>query len=433
MCVHTTPRGSRWFAPLTGMAISWSLGGDSVHLLNATSAGGPRRSGRWVRLAPITPGHYSFVRGLAVQDPAAFRSVFPERLPEPDVFMDRFLSVITTCFVVESVGRRRPAGVAYLYRWSGQHGFADFQVAMTPSLRGTGVGIEAARIFIDHVFNSLNIRKLYVTAASPQLRAFRHAIGDVLQEEGRLRDHAYLAGRWHDEHILAIERDRYRGWVSGHLALRTTKAVVEEFDAGGPAAKAVVGDEPTSRWQSLEGRITGLDSARVRLVAPGREHLPYLYGLATSEDVGTRWRFGGGVPTLREFERSFHQGVFAQFVPTLRSGGKPFGHLVAYQADQASGHAYVGGVTEARWHRTGYPIEAFAIFMRYLFTNWDFRKLYMELPEYNRSQVLARGMIGGLREEARLRDVVYHDGSWWDRSILAIPRTFFMASVGVAP
>lgn len=390
------------------------------------------RTGRWVRLVPLAPEHHGFVRELAVLDPSAFRALFPGRVPDQDAFADRFASLVTSCFVIESRRRRRPVGVAYLYRWSGQHGIADFQVTMVPSSRGTGVGIEAARLFVGHVFRSFTIRKLYLTAASWQVRAFRSAVGGALEEEGRLRRHSYFAGQWHDEHILVIQRDRYEACAAGHRPLRGPRPVHGETDAGAavPDPPAPLASRPPERWRPLEVRTRSLDGPRVRLVAAGREHLSYLYGLATSEEVGHRWRFGGAVPTVQEFQRLFHQGVFAQFVPVLRRSGTPFGHLVAYQADPANGHVYVGGVTEARVHRTGYPMDAFAIFLRYLFTNWDFHKIYMELPERNRAQILSAGTVDGLREEARLRDVTFHDGSWWDCSIVAISRTFFMGSLG---
>lgn len=388
------------------------------------------RIGRWVRLIPLTPEHYGFVRELVVNDPSGFHALFPARVPEQEAFADRLLSLVASCFVVESVNRRRPVGVAYLHQWSGQHGIADFQVTMVPSFRNTGVGVEAGHLFVDHVFRSFNIRKLYLPVTSCQRRTVRSAIGGVLQEEGRLRDHSYFAGRWHDQHILTITRDRYEECTAGVRPFRRPCQPPGETPADAPRTPEPSVGQSSTRWRSLEMKTRNLDSPRVRLVAAGKDHARYLYGLATSDEVGHRWRFGGAVPTFPEFQRTFDRGVFAQFVPVLRHNGQPFGHLVAYQADPANGHVHVGGVTEERLHRTGYPMDAFVIFMRYLFTNWNFRKIYMELPEFNRPQILSAGMIEGLKEEARLRDVIYYDGSWWDRSILSINRTYFTASLG---
>lgn len=393
------------------------------------------RSGHWVVLVPFAPEHHGFVYELAVADPSSFHGLFPFGIPDRDGFAERLGKGVSNCFVV--VGRKsgRPLGLAFIYRWSRQHEVAYFQLTLIPSARGSGIGVEAAYLFVAYTFSSFNIRKLYVEAGAWQLAAVRRAIGTLLQEEGCLRDHRSFGGRWHDQVFLSIDRARYRGDERG---LRGILAQCRRSAPSGSVAtesRAPAETSPpagsSSRWKALGNELRSLESGRVRLVPAQPSHLKYLFGLATAEDVGHNWRFGGAIPTIQEFQQGFHQGVFAQFVAVLRRNGHPFGHLVAYQADPLNGHVYIGGVTEARLHRTGFPIDAFVILMRYLFGNWNFRKIYMDLPEFNRSQILAGGIIEGLTEEARLRDVIYHDGSWWDRSILAINQTFFMTSLGL--
>jgi RimJ/RimL family protein N-acetyltransferase len=369
-----------------------------------------------------------------MDDPASFHDIFPLVLPDRDSFADRLFQMVSSCFMV--VGRRsqRLLGVAYLYRWSGQHGLANFHVSLKRSARGSGVGVEAAYLFVTHIFSSFNIRKLYLEAGAWQAAEFGGAIGGVLREEGRLRNHRSFRGRWHDHVFLSLDRDTFcghEGGLRGLLAERKRSGSSNAIPNGGSEAQREVPSGASSRWKALGKGVSSLESARVRLVPILSRHLKYLYGLNTAEDVGHRWRFGGAVPTVQEFQRRLNHGVFVQFISVVRRNGQPFGHLVAYDADPLNGHVYIGGVTESRLHRTGYPIDGFVILMRYLFGNWGFRKIYMDLPEYNRDQLLRHGMIEGLKEEARLLDVTYHNGSWWDRSILAIDREIFMISLGL--
>jgi RimJ/RimL family protein N-acetyltransferase len=388
-----------------------------------------------VKLVPLGTKYYGFLYSLFLENPSCFQWLFPFRVPERDTFVDRAAQAVSNFSVILGGEDGRPIGIAYLYQWRPQDGVAYFHVSLLQTARGAEVDVEAVRIFLAGVFSTLNIRKLYTKVEAWQMPTVESALGGDVEQEGCLRDHSYLGGKWHDQLILSVSRDRWYG-NEGHpevLVPSRQKAEVSSVPSetlerthDAPAAPVV----PDPRWLPLGRDTRNLVSSRVRLVSVQPGHMEYLYGLAASGDVGGRWRFGAAVPTMREFQRSFHQGVFAQFVPVLRRSGQPFGHVLAYQADPLNGHVYIGGVTEARFHRTGYPMEAFAILLRYLFTNWNFRKVYMDLPEYNRSQVFSAGVIDGIQEEARLRDVTYYNGSWWDWSIVSISREFFMECLG---
>ena len=65
-------------------------------------------------------------------------------------------------------------------------------------------------------------------------------------------------------------------------------------------------------------------------------------------------------------------------------------------------------------------LEAFALFVRYLFRLWPLRKLYLELPEFNLPQFASAVRVGLLKEEGRLRGDRYFDGAYWDQLVLAV-------------
>ncbi|MCL4413488.1 MAG: GNAT family N-acetyltransferase [Actinobacteria bacterium] len=150
-----------------------------------------------------------------------------------------------------------------------------------------------------------------------------------------------------------------------------------------------------------------------------RQHYPFLYDLATAEGAGARWRFRGAVPREEVFERLLWEGVLTQLVVERRASGDPVGVVCAYGANLVSGTVKVGVALVPTATGRGLGIEAFILFVRYLFNNWRVRKLYLETPEFNCRQI--RSMIGRyLHEEGRLRDDEFIRGRLWDTVILAM-------------
>jgi RimJ/RimL family protein N-acetyltransferase len=74
---------------------------------------------------------------------------------------------------------------------------------------GKGFGQDAVRTLVDYAFEHLNMNRigLYVLAEDPRaVGAYRKA-GFV--EEGRLRQHAWVRGRYEDELLMAVLREEW--------------------------------------------------------------------------------------------------------------------------------------------------------------------------------------------------------------------------------
>ncbi len=69
----------------------------------------------------------------------------------------------------------------------------------------------------------------------------------------------------------------------------------------------------------------------------------------------------------------------------------------------------------------GWPLEAGVLFCNYLFKNFNFRKLYVEVPGFNFGQ-LERGLGRFFEEEGRLSEHDYYDGRYWDLVIMTLDR-----------
>lgn len=74
---------------------------------------------------------------------------------------------------------------------------------------GHGYGREAIRILLDYAFRLANLRRVWLQTHAENERAIRayRAVGFV--EEGRLREHLWLAGQYVDVVILGILRSEF--------------------------------------------------------------------------------------------------------------------------------------------------------------------------------------------------------------------------------
>lgn len=165
----------------------------------------------------------------------------------------------------------------------------------------------------------------------------------------------------------------------------------------------------------------------VSLVPIAPQYMTFLYQLATNEENGFRWLLAGMVPPAEAFEQNLWKGVLAQFVVIVRSSSAPIGIVIAYNAEMNHGFAYLGADFAPNVQGIGIAIEAVELFVDFVFATYNLRKLYMEVPEYNRPS-MAHGIGGILREEGVLREHTYFRGQYWDRHMLALYRDEFLAA-----
>lgn len=139
-----------------------------------------------------------------------------------------------------------------------------------------------------------------------------------------------------------------------------------------------------------------------------------------SEQLGVRWRFRGATPSAEQWVQA-GGSVLAQFLVIRAADQAPLGMTTAYQQSFQDQHAYLAVATFDPARRSPLMVFGASLFIEYVFTCWNFRKLYLELPEFNVSQV-ASGVGTLLVEEARLREHLYYNGRFWDKVILALYR-----------
>jgi len=154
-------------------------------------------------------------------------------------------------------------------------------------------------------------------------------------------------------------------------------------------------------------------------LTPLRESdIGFLYALAVHPETSYRWRYRGVPPPPDRFAADLWSQVLVQYVVRTHSD-EPVGQVVAYAADLAAGHAYVGAVFQPDHTGSGLAADVTATFVRYLFHTFPLRKLYLEVPGFNWPQV--RSAAGRLFEiEGVLRDHDFYAGRYWDKYVCAI-------------
>ena len=147
----------------------------------------------------------------------------------------------------------------------------------------------------------------------------------------------------------------------------------------------------------------------------------FLHAVETSDQLGPRWRFRGATPSPEQWAQVNWSSSLAQFMVIGRQTDAPIGVLAVHQPDFQDAYAKISAARFEPAKPSPAMMLGLAIFVDYVFECWSFRKLYMEVPEYNFQQ-LASGVGRFFETEGRLRDHYYFAGQYWDQVILAIYR-----------
>ena len=171
--------------------------------------------------------------------------------------------------------------------------------------------------------------------------------------------------------------------------------------------------------QPNELRLCG---RRTLLRPVGSGDTKFLYELNLDPRILHRWRYLNRLPDQETYARQLWDDVLSQFIVESLSSETPIGQVVAYRPRLFHGTAYVGVIIRPDLERQGWPLEAAALFVDYLFKAFPLRKLYSEITDYNYLGTFSTGWGRFFREEARLKEHSYYDGRHWDLVVLSLRR-----------
>ncbi len=147
----------------------------------------------------------------------------------------------------------------------------------------------------------------------------------------------------------------------------------------------------------------------------------YLYQLATHPEITWRWRYRGQSISYETFQQQLWAGTLVHFVVERKDGGQRIGYVQAFDASERHGWCHFAVMLDPMLARSGWAIECLALFFNYVFTAWNFRKLYAVMLESNYDE-LESGMGAWFITEGRLADHEWYGGRYWDLVLLTIRR-----------
>lgn len=163
-----------------------------------------------------------------------------------------------------------------------------------------------------------------------------------------------------------------------------------------------------------------LAGSRICLAPVRPDDHQFLHWLANAEQIAYRWRYRSATPPFEVFVQHLNADVLAQFVVRDRQTNDRLGHVVAYAADLRNRTTFVANTVTPDVIGRQVGGEAQNVFLDFLFAAWDFRKIYVELPEFTFDRFESIVQDGGFEVEGRLRAHTYYKGRYWDQIILAV-------------
>ena len=194
---------------------------------DGTSDGSLPPSGRRVRgllMRPILPDDLRFLYGLATNE-SDFRWRYRNGPPTVDQFAHDLQTGVLAQFVIVTRDQQLPIGLVAAYWPDLMIGLTHVGVVMEPRYHMTGAGIEAAGLFIDYLFQTWPLRKLYFETPEWNLPQFASGRNRLYVEEGRLSKHEYFRDKYWDLFIFALYReDWHKRETRHHRSSQSRKA-----------------------------------------------------------------------------------------------------------------------------------------------------------------------------------------------------------------
>lgn len=163
-----------------------------------------------VELKPVTEADHPGLRRLELGEAMLHHWRFGGYTPSPERYGTILWDGVYSQYIVTSSASGQPLGLVMLYDVDMVHqwaylGAARFAVGLASGV----VFMHGLGLFLDLSFRLAPFRKIYVDTPEYNVDAFRSAIGKVMREEGRLRQHRFFDGRYWDNLILSIDRDEW--------------------------------------------------------------------------------------------------------------------------------------------------------------------------------------------------------------------------------
>ena len=171
---------------------------------------GPLETPR-LRLRPLRVDDHPFLYDLATSPTLGWR-LRSRGLPmSGDAFVAELYRNVLAQFMVDDVQTAGRVGLVQAVDANLIDGHARLALVVTPERIGTGWAMAALGLFVDYLFGTFPLRKLYAEVPEFAMGMVASGAGKAFEVEGTLRSHRFANGRWWDVSFVAVHRDAWRG------------------------------------------------------------------------------------------------------------------------------------------------------------------------------------------------------------------------------
>ena len=176
-----------------------------------------------MRLEPVTPDYYPFLYELSTDPALSYHWVHRGLPPVYESFVAEIRSGYLAHFIIVRAADDRPVGAAMAYGEDFRHGHCQLAVALASAATSKGMGVEAGSLLLDYVMTTWPFRSVYLQSPGFSVTAIASGQNSHFDPVALLRAHRYHEGRYWDEHIMAVSRER---WEHSKLRHRISPAAV---------------------------------------------------------------------------------------------------------------------------------------------------------------------------------------------------------------
>lgn len=160
------------------------------------------------RLTPVRPDDAGYLYGLAVRPETCFRWRYRGAPPPFNRFADDLWNQILVQYVTRRADDDQPVGHVLAYGADPSMRYAYLGAVFEPAYIGTGLAARVVAIFVRHLFHTFPLHKLYLEVPGFNWAQMQSGEGRLFRVEGVLADHDYYAGRYWDQYVCAVYRDK---------------------------------------------------------------------------------------------------------------------------------------------------------------------------------------------------------------------------------
>jgi RimJ/RimL family protein N-acetyltransferase/acyl carrier protein len=162
-----------------------------------------------VRLAPVEPSSYRELREIEIQSSFSDRWRFRDQVPSPSAYSSWIWQDVLSQFLIVERASDRLIGLVEAYEFRSTSGTVKVSLVTGDAYRRSGFGVAGLGLFLDILFRSFPIRKVYFEVLEDNWLQFSHFVDWLGEVEAVLHDHVVVSGRLQSLTIATIFRNQW--------------------------------------------------------------------------------------------------------------------------------------------------------------------------------------------------------------------------------